>query len=192
MTPSLRKRCFSTFAVGVFGKHDFILAELARYRNRRGLAKVRMRARLRLHLEGRDVLESEPRLLKIPEAGGAAIALTDEYALDPVWSPSDSFLVYSAADVGTVFEVHAVKADGAPHAMPKLSLNQGSRRLAFVDGDEHTPVILKGPQSRKEFWAVDLRSGTERARRVGPGADRVGGAAAFGRIRQLTITESCS
>jgi Tol biopolymer transport system component/DNA-binding winged helix-turn-helix (wHTH) protein len=112
----------------------------------------------------------EPRLFKIPATGGAAVALTDQYALDPVWSPSGRFLVYTAADVGTVFEVHAVGADGAPHAIPKLSLRRGSRRLAFLGADEQTLVILKGAQSRKEFWAVDLRSGAERALTdLGPG-----------------------
>jgi DNA-binding winged helix-turn-helix (wHTH) protein/Tol biopolymer transport system component len=112
----------------------------------------------------------EPRLFKIPATGGPAVALTDQYALDPVWSPSGRFLVYTAADVGTVFEVHAVNADGTPHAIPKLSLSRGSRRLAFLGADEQTLVILKGAQARKEFWAVDLRSGVERALTdLGPG-----------------------
>lgn len=105
---------------------------------------------------------AEPRLFKIPAPEGPAVALTDEYALDPVWSPSGSFLMYTAADVGTVFEVHAVGADGAPHAVPKLALTRGSRRLAFLGADENTLLILKGPQSHKEFWAVDLRSGAQR------------------------------
>lgn len=113
---------------------------------------------------------AEPRLFKIPDTGGPAVALTDDYAVDPVWSPSGKFLVYTAADVGTVFEVRAVGADGAPHAIPKLSLTRGSRRLAFLGADEHTLVILKGPLSRKEFWAIDLRSGVEHALTdLGPG-----------------------
>jgi Tol biopolymer transport system component len=112
----------------------------------------------------------EPRLFKISATGGPAVALTEGYALDPVWAPSGKFLVYTAADVGTVFEVRAVSADGAPHPIPKLSLSRGSRRLAFLGADEQTLVFLKGPQSRKEFWAVDLRSGTQRALTdLGPG-----------------------
>jgi Tol biopolymer transport system component/DNA-binding winged helix-turn-helix (wHTH) protein len=114
--------------------------------------------------------EGEPRLFKIPDPAGAAVRLTDEYALDPVWSPSGRFLVYTAADVGTVFDVHAVDADGARHAMTKLSLSRGSRRLAFLGADENTLVILKGALSRKEFWAIDLRSGAQRALTdLGPG-----------------------
>ena len=106
---------------------------------------------------------TEPRLFKIPDPEGSAVPLTKDYALDPTWSPSGNFLVYTAADVGTVFEVRAVGADGAPHAIPKLSLTRGSRRLAFLGADEQTLVILKGAQSHKEFWAVDLRSGAQRA-----------------------------
>jgi Tol biopolymer transport system component len=114
--------------------------------------------------------EGEPRLYKVPADGGTAVALTDEYALDPVWSPSGRFLVYTAADVGTVFEVRAVDADGTPHAIPKLTLTRGSRRLAFLGQDEQTVVFLKGPMSQKEFWAVDLRTGAERAlTNLGPG-----------------------
>jgi Tol biopolymer transport system component len=113
---------------------------------------------------------SEPHLFKIPDAAGAAVALTDEYALDPAWSPSGKFLVYTAADVGTVFELRAVNADGTPHATPKLALSRGSRRLAFLGADENTLVVLKGAMSHKEFWAIDLRSGAERALTdLGPG-----------------------
>jgi DNA-binding winged helix-turn-helix (wHTH) protein/Tol biopolymer transport system component len=113
---------------------------------------------------------AEPRLFKIPDGDGPAVALSDDYALDPVWSPSGSFLVYSGADVGTVFEVRAIGASGEPHVIPKLSLTRGSRRLAFLGADERTLVILEGTQARKEFWAIDLRSGSRRALTdLGPG-----------------------
>jgi DNA-binding winged helix-turn-helix (wHTH) protein/Tol biopolymer transport system component len=113
---------------------------------------------------------NEPRLFKISYPEGTAIALTDEYALDPAWSPSGRSLVYTSADVGTVFELRAIGADGKPHPAPKLTLTRGSRRLAFLGSDEHTLVFLKGPMSHKEFWAVDLRSGAERALTdLGPG-----------------------
>lgn len=112
----------------------------------------------------------EPRLVKLPAAGGPPIALTDEYALDPVWSPSGRFLAYSSADVGTAFEVRAVGADGRPHALPRISLSRGARRLGFLGADDDTLVVLKGELSHKEFWAVDLRTGAERAlTALGPG-----------------------
>jgi DNA-binding winged helix-turn-helix (wHTH) protein/Tol biopolymer transport system component len=114
--------------------------------------------------------QNEPRLYKIPAAGGPAVLLTQEYALDPVWSPSGRFLVYTTADLGTVFELKAVSAEGAPYPVPKLVLNRGSRRLAFLGADEGTLVMLKGTLARKEFWAVDLRSGEQRPlTNLGPG-----------------------
>jgi Tol biopolymer transport system component/DNA-binding winged helix-turn-helix (wHTH) protein len=114
--------------------------------------------------------DGKPRLFKIPFPGGPAVALSDEYALDPVWSPGGEFLAYTTADVGTVFEVHAVNADGTVHAMPKITLQRGSRRLDFLGTDERTLVVLKGALSRKEFWTVDMRTGIERALTdLGPG-----------------------
>jgi Tol biopolymer transport system component/DNA-binding winged helix-turn-helix (wHTH) protein len=111
-----------------------------------------------------------PRLVKLPAAGGPPVVLTDEYALDPAWSPSGRFLVYSTADVGTAFEVHAVGADGTPHALPRIALSRGARRIEFLGADENTLVILKGELSHKEFWAVDLRSGEGRGMTaLGPG-----------------------
>jgi dipeptidyl aminopeptidase/acylaminoacyl peptidase len=114
----------------------------------------------------------EPRLFKVPASGDAPpIALGDDYALDPVWSPSGRFLVYTGRDVGTVLTVKAVNADGTPHALPELFLNRGSRRLDFLGGDDGTLVILKGALSHKEFWAIDLESGVERAlTELGPDA----------------------
>jgi Periplasmic component of the Tol biopolymer transport system len=36
-----------------------------------------------------------------PGRGGTPILLVNEYSIDPTWSPSGKFLVYSGADVGT-------------------------------------------------------------------------------------------
>ena len=86
--------------------------------------------------------------------------LVQEYSIDPTWSPSGQFLVYSGADVGTTFSVKSVSADGAPHPLPTLVLTRGARRLAFMGDD--TLVIMKGDVSHKEFWAFDLETGRER------------------------------
>lgn len=114
--------------------------------------------------------DGEPRLFKIADPAGTVVRLTEEYALDPAWSPSGRFLVYTTADVGTAFGVRAVGSDGKPHTIPELNLTRGSRRLAFLGADDNTLVILKGALSHKEFWAVDLRSGAQRALTdLGPG-----------------------
>ena len=103
--------------------------------------------------------DGEPRLFKIPVAGGAAVPLLHEYSIDPAWSPNGQFLVYSGADVGTTFPVKGVTADGAAYALPNLTLTRGSRRVAFRGED--TLVIMKGDVSHKEFWTFDLKTGRE-------------------------------
>jgi Tol biopolymer transport system component len=105
--------------------------------------------------------DGEPRLFKIPVEGGPPLPLVNEYSIDPVWSPSGQFLVYSGADVGTTFSVKAVNADGTPHNLPKLILTRGARRLAFLGGEDAL-VIMKGDISHKDFWVVDLKTGRER------------------------------
>jgi Tol biopolymer transport system component/DNA-binding winged helix-turn-helix (wHTH) protein len=113
-----------------------------------------------------------PGLFKVRPTGDAPpIALGDDYALDPVWSPSGRFLVYTGRDVGTVMPVKAINADGTPHVLPELFLSRGSRRLDFLGDDDRALVILKGTLSHKEFWAIDLASGVERAlTELGPDA----------------------
>jgi Tol biopolymer transport system component len=105
--------------------------------------------------------EGEPWLYKVPVAGGAPVLLVKEHAIDPSWSPSGGFLVYSGADVGATYSVKAVDADGAAHALPKLVLTRGVRRLAFLGSDDAL-VFMKGDLSHKEFWVVDLPTGRER------------------------------
>jgi hypothetical protein len=68
--------------------------------------------------------------------------------------------VYSGADVGTLFPVKAIDADGTPHPLPTLILTRGARRLVFSRDD--VLVFLKGDISHKEFWSIDLRTGRER------------------------------
>jgi serine/threonine protein kinase/Tol biopolymer transport system component len=101
-----------------------------------------------------------PHVFKVPVGGGSPLQLVKEYSTDPAWAPDGEFLVYSGPDVGTTFSVNAVSADGEPHALPKLTLTRGARRLAFLGND--TLVIMKGNVSTKDFWAVDLQTGRER------------------------------
>jgi hypothetical protein len=103
----------------------------------------------------------QPQLHKVPIGEGAPIPLVEDYSIDPIWSPTGRFLVYSGADVGTTFSVKAVTADGRPHTLPNLVLSRGARRLAFAAGDAAL-IVLKGDISHKEFWLIDLQSGRER------------------------------
>jgi serine/threonine protein kinase/Tol biopolymer transport system component len=103
----------------------------------------------------------QPALFKLPINGGAPVLLVQGFALDPVWSPSGRFLIYSGADVGTTFRLKAVAADGSPYPLPEFVLSRGARRVAFLGGDD-TLVTLKGDMSYKELWVRDLKTGRER------------------------------
>ena len=54
----------------------------------------------------------------------------------------------------------AVEADGAFHALPKLTLTRGARHLALLPGPRL--VVLRGEIRHKNLWLIDLRSGEER------------------------------
>ena len=105
--------------------------------------------------------EGVPQLMRIPVQAGSPAPLVSEYALDPTWSPDGRFLVYSGPDVGTTFAVKAVGGDGRPHPLPGLTLTRGARRLAFVPG-RPALVVLRGEIAHKDFWLVDLETGSER------------------------------
>jgi len=103
----------------------------------------------------------QPALFKLPINGGAPVLLVKGFALDPGWSPSGRFLIYSGADVGTTFTLKAVAADGSPYPLPELVLSRGARRVAFLGSDDAV-VVLKGDVAYKEVWVRDLRTGRER------------------------------
>jgi Tol biopolymer transport system component/DNA-binding winged helix-turn-helix (wHTH) protein len=104
-------------------------------------------------------VDGTPRLFRIA-LDGAAAPLTSDYALDPVWSPSGDFLVYSGADVGTTFPVKAVTTAGTPHPVPKLMLTRGARRLRFVRGNRAL-VLMRGDMQHTDLSLVDLDTGAE-------------------------------
>ena len=100
-------------------------------------------------------------MFKLSIAGGAPVLLVQDFALDPVWSPSGRFLIYSGADVGTTFALKAVAADGSPYPLPDLVLSRGARHVVFLGGDDAL-VTMKGDVSYKELWVHDLKTGRER------------------------------
>ena len=102
-----------------------------------------------------------PRLFRVPVDGGPPTRLVSEYAIEPAWSPDGHFLVYSGPDIGPAFRVKAVTADGRPYPLPNLTLTRGARRLCFLPG-RRALVVLQGEIEHKNFWLIDLETGTER------------------------------
>ena len=101
-----------------------------------------------------------PHLFRIP-LEGAPVPFVRDYAVDPVWSPRGDFLVYSGADVGTTFPLKAVNADAGHHAIPRLTLTRGARRLRFLPG-RPALLVMRGEIQHKNFWLIDLDTGSER------------------------------
>jgi len=104
-------------------------------------------------------IDGVPRLFTVPLDGGSPVPLVREYSVDPVWSPDGEFVVFSGPDIGTTFEVKAVKADGGAYQLPKLTLTRGERHLAIIEGQRL--VVLRGEIQHKNLWLVDLKTGTE-------------------------------
>jgi Tol biopolymer transport system component len=102
-----------------------------------------------------------PRLVKVSLDGGTPRPLLAEHSIDPVWSPDGRFLAYSGPDVGTTFAVKAVSADGRAYPVPSLILTRGARRFVLLPGGR-SAVVLRGEIEHKDFWLIDLETGTER------------------------------
>jgi Tol biopolymer transport system component len=102
-----------------------------------------------------------PHLFRVPANGGTAAGFVQEYSVDPAWSPDGSFVVYSGPDIGTVFPLKAVTAEGAARQLPALTLTRGARHLAFLNGGRSL-VLLRGEIQHKNLWLINLETGAER------------------------------
>jgi Tol biopolymer transport system component len=105
--------------------------------------------------------DGAPRLVRVSLNDRSIVSVVSEYSIDPMWSPDGRFLAYSGPDVGTTFPVKAATADGRPYPMPNLTLPRGARRLGFLP-NRRGLVVLRGEIGHKNFWLVDLDTGTER------------------------------
>jgi Tol biopolymer transport system component len=102
----------------------------------------------------------KPQLFRIP-LDGAPAPFSQDYAVDPVWAPDGSFLLYSGADIGTMFPIKAATPAAVPYTIPKLVLTRGERRLRFVAGP-HALVVLRGDLRHNNLWSIDLQTGSQR------------------------------
>ena len=101
------------------------------------------------------------RLFMVPLDGGARSPFAEVYAVDPLWSPDGDAVVYSGPDIGTTFQVNAVGRTGSTQPLPAITLNRGSRHLAFRPGGRSL-ALLRGEMGHKNLALVDLTTGVER------------------------------
>lgn len=105
--------------------------------------------------------DREPQLFQVSLSQQSPRALHEGYAINPVWSPDGSFLVYADADAGPDFVLKAVKPDGARYDLPEIKLPRGARRVVFVPG-RRALIALQGEMKHNNFWYIDLDSGARR------------------------------
>lgn len=116
------------------------------------------------------VVDDVPRLFTVPIDGSAPAALVQEYSVDPAWSPDGEFVAFSGPDIGTTFEVNAVRPDGRPFPLPRLALTRGSKFLCPLPG--RRLIVLRGEIGHKNLWLIDLTTGAEqRLTDMAPGFD---------------------
>jgi Tol biopolymer transport system component len=128
-------------------------------------SRLALRGGLTWDADGRSIIaavdhQGEPRLSRIPLDGRAPSPLVAEYSLDPAYSPDRAYLVYSGADIGTTFPLRAAAADGRPYPLPSVILTRGARRVVLLR-DGRTLVVLRGEVGHKDFWRIDIKTGSE-------------------------------
>ena len=103
---------------------------------------------------GRD--PQGPGLFKIPLDGGPAVRLADGQALDPVWSPDGSLIVYAGALSKGTAPLLAVRPDGHAVELPPIRVSaQGGGCVRFLPGGQAV-VYLLGPVGKQAFWLLDV------------------------------------
>src|SRR5580700_3559088 len=98
-----------------------------------------------------------PGLFKIPLEGGALVRLVSGPALNPVWSPDGSLIVYAGTNVRTFAPLLAVRPDGTSVKLPNISLRRLGEHVRFSP-DGKSLIYMQGLLASQDFWLLDLAS----------------------------------
>jgi Tol biopolymer transport system component len=94
-------------------------------------------------------------LFKIPLDGGAPVRLATGPALNPVWSPGGSLIVYTGTNVRTFAPLLAVRPDGSGVGLPEISVRRLGERARFSP-DGETLIYMQGLLASQDFWSLDI------------------------------------
>jgi Tol biopolymer transport system component len=98
-----------------------------------------------------------PGLFKIPLGGGPAVRVVAGPALNPVWSPDGSLIVYAGTNVRTFAPLLAVHPDGTSVELPHISLRRLGERVRFSP-DGKSLIYMQNLLASQDFWLLDLAS----------------------------------
>jgi Tol biopolymer transport system component len=98
-----------------------------------------------------------PGLFKIPLDGGSPVRLVAGGALNPVWSPDGSLIVYAGTNVRTFSPLLAVRPDGTSVKLPEIILRRLGERVRFLP-DGKSLIYMGGVLESQDFWLLDLAS----------------------------------
>jgi Tol biopolymer transport system component len=98
-----------------------------------------------------------PGLFKIPLEGGSLVRLVSGPALNPVWSPDGSLIVYAGTNVSTFAPLLAVRPDGASVELPHINLRRLGEHVRFSP-DGKSLIYMQGLLASQDFWLLDLAS----------------------------------
>ena len=104
-----------------------------------------------------------PGLFKIPINGGSPERLADGEALNPVWSPDGSQIIYAGPQVNVVSALVAIRLDGEKVELPEIEVFRAGERMRFLP-DGSGLVYMRGKGNRQDFWLLDLA--TMKSRRL--------------------------
>jgi len=104
-----------------------------------------------------------PGLFKIPADGGSPERIADGEALNPVWSPDGSLIVYAGAQVNAISPLLAVHPNGDSVELPDIEVLRSGERTRFLP-DGSGLVYMQGLQPSQDFWLLDLA--TMKSRRL--------------------------
>lgn len=94
-------------------------------------------------------------LFKIAVDGGAPVRLISGPALDPVWSPDGTLIVYVGSVVGQSAALLAVRPDGTAVELPALQVRTEGQRARFMP-DGRGLVYMVGQYESQDFRLLDL------------------------------------
>jgi Tol biopolymer transport system component len=96
-----------------------------------------------------------PGLFKIQLDGGSPVRLVGGPALNPVWSPDGSLIVYAGTNVSTFAPLLGVRPDGTSVELPHISLRRFGERVRFLP-DGKSLIYMQGLLASQDFWMLDL------------------------------------